>query len=135
MPRYVLDSNLYITATRDSSFNDELEAFFWATFWATAPYVYMHSVVARELLAGAVHPDLERRTYEAFIQPHEDTRRIFTPSHAAWRRAGGIIAQLVRGKRPGANGIPRSFFNDCLIAACAREHGFTTSPDTRQASS
>lgn len=121
MPKYVLHSNLYIQATRDASFNGELEAF----FWSTAPYVYLHSVVAGELLAGAVHPDLERRTYEGFIEPHEDTRRIITPSHAAWRRAGGIIAQLVRSKRLAAGGIPRSFFNDCLIAASAREHGFT----------
>ena len=121
MPRYVLDSNLYIQATRDAAFNQEMEAF----FWSDAPFVFMHSVVAGELLAGAVRPDLERRTYEDFIEPHEETRRIITPGHAAWRRAGGIVAQLIRARRLGAGAVPRSFFNDCLIAASAREHGFT----------
>lgn len=119
MPRYVLDANLYIQATRDTTFSQELEAF----FWSEAPFVYMH--VAGEVLAGAVHPDLERTTYEEFIEPHEETRRVITPNHAAWRRAGGIIAQLIRNKRLGAGAVPRSFFNDCLIAASAREHGFT----------
>jgi predicted nucleic acid-binding protein len=121
VPKYVLDSNLYIQATRENAFNDELEAF----FWSAAPYVYLHSVVAGELVAGAFQPDLERRTFEQFIEPHQDTGRIITPSHAAWLRAGQIIVKLVRAKRLGAKGIPRSFFNDCLIAASAREHGLT----------
>lgn len=121
MPRYVLDSNVYIQATRDAAFNQELEAF----LWTAAPFVHMHSVVAGELLAGAVHPELERRTYEQFIEPYEAMRRVVTPSHPTWRRAGGIVAQLIRSKRLAANGVPRSFFNDCLIAASAREHGFT----------
>jgi predicted nucleic acid-binding protein len=121
VPKYVLDSNLYIQATRENPFNDELEAF----FWSAAPYIYLHSVVAGELVAGAFQPDLERRTFEQFIEPHEDTGRVITPSHAAWLRAGQIIVKLVRAKRLGAKGIPRSFFNDCLIAASAREHGLT----------
>jgi predicted nucleic acid-binding protein len=121
VPKYVLDSNLYIQATRENDFNDELEAF----FWSAAPYVYLHSVVAGELVAGAFQPDLERKTFEQFIEPHQDTGRVITPSHATWVRAGQIIVKLVRAKRLGAKGVPRSFFNDCLIAASAREHGLT----------
>lgn len=121
MPKYVLDSNLYIQATREDDFNSELEAF----FWAAAPFVYLHSTVAGELLAGAFQPQLERRTLEHFIKPHQDTGRVITPSHATWLRAGQIIVKLVRAKRLAAKGIPRSFFNDCLIAASGREHGLT----------
>lgn len=121
MPKYVLDSNLYVQATRDDAFNDELAAF----FWAAAPFVYLHSVVAGELTAGAFKPELERRTFEEFIEPHQDTGRVITPSHAAWLRAGQIIVKLVRARRLAPQGIPRSFFNDCLIAASAREHGLT----------
>jgi predicted nucleic acid-binding protein len=121
VPKYVLDSNLYIQATRENAFNDELEAF----FWSAAPHIYLHSVVAGELVAGAFHPDLERRTFEDFIQPHQDTGRVITPNHSTWLRAGQIIVKLVRTRRLGAKGVPRSFFNDCLIAASAREHGLT----------
>lgn len=121
MPKYVLDSNIYIQATRQDDFNDELEAF----FWAAAPYIYLHSVVAGELLAGAFQPHLERRTFEEFIEPHHDTGRVITPSHTAWLRAGQIIVKLVRAKRLDPKGVPRSFFNDCLIAASAREQGLT----------
>lgn len=121
MPKYVLDTNLYVQATRENAFNDELEAF----FWSTAPYIYLHSVVAGELVAGAFQPDLERRTFESFVRPHEETGRVITPSHNTWLRAGQIIVKLVRRKLMGAKGVPRSFFNDCLIAASAREHGLT----------
>lgn len=121
MPRYVLDSNIYIQATRDDAFNQELEAF----FWAAAPYIYLHSVVAAELVAGAFKPQLEQRTFEAFIEPHHDTGRVITPTHATWLRASQIIVKLVRARRLDPKGVPRSFFNDCLIAASAREHGFT----------
>jgi predicted nucleic acid-binding protein len=119
--KYVLDSNIYISATRDDAWNDELEAF----MWSSTPFVYLHSVVAGELLTGAVSPDLERRTYSEFIAPLEETDRVITPAHGAWKRAGSIIATLIRTKRLRADGVPKSFFNDCLIAASARDHGCT----------
>lgn len=125
MPKYLLDTSLYVYATRDDRWNDELDAF----YWAQAPFVYLHSVVAGELLAGALHPDLERRTQERFIEPFEATRRVITPSHAAWKRAGQVVAQLVRDRKLSPNGIRRSFLNDCLIAASAREHGLVVVTD------
>jgi predicted nucleic acid-binding protein len=119
--KYVLDSNIYISATRDGTWNDELAAFLWA--WT--PSIYLLSVVAGELLTGAVTAELERKTYSEFIAPLEDTNRVVTPSHAAWKRAGLIITKLVRAKRLAAGTVPRSFFSDCLIAASARESGCT----------
>jgi predicted nucleic acid-binding protein len=119
--KYVLDSNIYIAATRDDGWNDELETF----MWSSTPFVYLHSVVAGELLTGAVSAELERRTYSAFIAPLEETRRVITPTHAAWKRAGLIVAKLIRAKRLAAGAVPRSFFNDCLIAASARDNGCT----------
>jgi predicted nucleic acid-binding protein len=121
VPKYVLDTNIYISATRDDAWNDELEAF----MWSSTPFVYLHSVVAGELLTGAVSAELERRTYSEFIAPLEETRRVITPTHNAWKRAGLIIAKLVRTKRFAAGAVPRSFFSDCLIAASARENGCT----------
>lgn len=121
MPKFVLDTSLYIRATRAEAANEELEAF----SASHAPFLYMHSVVAAELLAGAVHPDLEHRTQTRFIAPFEATGRVITASHEAWKRAGRTIAQLVRTGKLSPAGVARSFMNDCLIAASARENGFT----------
>lgn len=125
MPKYVVDTNLYIRATRDAEWNQALEAF----LSAFAPWVHLHSVVAMELLAGAVHTRLAKRTQERFIQPFERRGRVITPGAEAWKRAGGAVAGLLREKKMSPNGIKRLFVNDCLIAASAREHGFTLVTD------
>jgi predicted nucleic acid-binding protein len=126
LPRYVIDTNLYIRSTRDAESNRGLERFV-VTF---APQIYLHSVVALEILAGATTPDLERRTQELFIRPLERRDRVFTPSHAAWKRAAAAIAKLVRERKvsPGM-GIRRSLVNDCLIAAAARDFGYVLITD------
>src|SRR5207244_613254 len=77
------------------------------------------------LLAGAVHPQLEERTQNRLIAPFEATGRLITASHEAWKRAGRTIAHLVRARKLSPDGVARSFMNDCLIAASARESGFT----------
>lgn len=120
MTRYVLDTNLYIDATRRPAANRKLVEF----FTRHTPGIYLHSVVAGELLAGATSPDLEQRTHRALLAPLEAVGRVITPSHQAWRRAGAILATLVRDGVISPAGFGRSFFNDCLIAASAREHGF-----------
>ena len=121
MPKYILDSGLYIRATRDDAWNTALEAF----AWTCAPFIFLHSTVASELLAGAVTPVLERRTEERYIAPFEATRRVITPTHRTWKQAALVIAQLIRHKKIGPREIAKSFPNDCLIAASAREMGLT----------
>jgi predicted nucleic acid-binding protein len=117
---HVLDTNLYILAARDDGWNRELEAF----STAYAPALYLHSVVAQELLSGATSAALRRLTEAAFIAPFERRRRVFTPGHEAWKQAGDIIAELIARRRLSPGGIARSFVGDCLLAASAREHGF-----------
>lgn len=121
MPKYILDTGLYIRATRDEGWNHALEAF----AWNYAPFIYLHSTVASELLTGAVNPGLERRTQERFIAPFEGTGRVITPSHRTWKQSGQIVARLIRDKKLSPQGVSRSFPNDCLIAASARELGLT----------
>jgi predicted nucleic acid-binding protein len=125
MPKYVVDTNLYVQATRNDVASRALEAF----FVAFTPEVYLHSVVALELLAGALAPELERRTAERFVRPFERRERVVTPSHDAWKRAAATVVQLIRAKRLSPNGIKPSFVHDCLIAASAREHGFVLVTD------
>lgn len=121
MPKYVLDTHLYIDATRSRERNRELVAF----YTRHAPRAYLHSVVAAELLAGAVGPELERRTRASFLAPLEVVGRVLTPSHESWKRAGAILAALARDGHVAPGAFGRSFFNDCVIAASARERGFT----------
>lgn len=121
----MVDTNLYIRATRDDEWNRALEAF----LAVSAPWVHLHSVVALELLAGAADPELRRRTETYFIEPFERRGRVITPGHPAWKRAGGAVAELLRARKLSPNGIKRSFLNDCLIAASARDEGFTLVTD------
>ena len=129
MPKYVIDTNLYVRATRDDEWNQALESF----VLASASEIYLHSVVALELLAGATDPGLARRTEERFIRPMERRGRVFTPSHGAWKRAAEALAQLVRDQNvsPG-KGITKSLVNDCIIAASARDHGFVLVTDNEK---
>jgi predicted nucleic acid-binding protein len=117
---HVLDTNLYIMATRDAAWNRALEAF----STAYAPALHLHSVVALELLAGATSGALRRRTEAAFIEPFERRRRLITPGHGAWKQAGTIIAELIASRKLSREGVSRSFVSDCVLAASAREHGF-----------
>ena len=120
MRKYVLDTNLYIEASRSDAAADALRAFY-ARF---LPYVHLHSVVAQELLAGAVTAKLARDTQAGYLEPFEAVGRVITPTHRTWKRAGAIVARLLRERRLSAGGVARSFVNDCLLAASAREHGF-----------
>jgi predicted nucleic acid-binding protein len=50
----------------------------------------------------------------------------------SWKRAALIITRLVEKGRMSPGAFTRSFLNDCLIAASAREQGFTVvTRDTR----
>jgi predicted nucleic acid-binding protein len=118
--KYVVDTNLYIEATRSEDAADHLDAFHARVL----PYIHLHSVVAQELLAGAVRPEVERRLRDSLVRPFEKVGRVLTPTHRCWKRAGEIMARLVRAKKLSPGGFGPSFVNDCLIAASAREHGF-----------
>ncbi len=119
MKRYVLDTNLYVRASRDAEFAEGLDRFVRATL----PHIHLHAVVAQELLAGAVSPDGERRIRGRLIEPFERRGRVVTPTFAGWTRAGEIMARLIHRKRMSPGGFARSFVNDCLLAASCRAEG------------
>lgn len=120
MSSYVVDTDLYVEAITTDEGNDAL-ASFQRRF---APFLFQHSTVAQEILAGA-HDEAGYRAYhEDWVAPFEDLGRVITPSHAAWMRAALILTRLVAGKHMSPGGFTRSFLNDCLIAASARERGF-----------
>jgi predicted nucleic acid-binding protein len=120
VPKYVVDTNLYVAAITTDEGNAALVAF----QRRCAPFLFQHSTIAQEILAGARDEADYREYREDWIAPFEDLGRVITPSHATWMRAALIVARLVerRGLSPG--GFSRSFLNDCLIAASSLDHGF-----------
>jgi predicted nucleic acid-binding protein len=120
VPSYVVDTNLYVEAIRTDQGNRALAAF-QRRF---APFLYQHSTVVQEILAGARTEADHRRYLADWVAPFEDLGRIITPSHAAWKRAALIITRLVATGALSPGGFRRSFLNDCLVAASAREEGF-----------
>ena len=120
MPKYVVDTNLYVAAITTDEGNAALVTF----QRRCAPFLFQHSTIAQEILAGARDEADYREYREDWVAPFEDLGRVITPSHTTWMRAALIVARLVErgGLSPG--GFSRGFLNDCLIAASARDHGF-----------
>lgn len=121
MPRYVLDTNLYITADRDASWASEMNQFLSSHL----PSIYLHGVVVQEMLAGAIDARREKLVWESLIAPFEQRGRTIVPDFRAWARAGQIISKLIQQKRVSPGGFKRSFLNDCVLAASCRAEGLT----------
>lgn len=121
MPRYVLDTNIYVAADRDAGWAEEVEQFSAAYL----PFLHFHAVVAQEILAGTIDRRREKLAEESLVLPFERRGRIIAPSFAAWKSAGRILSRLVRRKLVSPGGFRRSFLNDCVLAASCREVGAT----------
>jgi predicted nucleic acid-binding protein len=117
--QFVLDTNVYIAGDRDTGWAEELARFSSAFL----PSIHFHSVVAQELLAGAVNARRRRLVEESLVNPFERRGRVVTPTFAAWKDAGRVVSQLVERKLISAGGFKRSFLNDCLLATSCREKG------------
>lgn len=120
MTRYVLDTNLYIEANRDSRRAAELTRFVAGTL----PSLYLNAVVVQELFAGARTSADAQALEDDVIEPFERVGRLVTPSYRTFKRAGGVLADLVRdGLVLGRT--ERGFVNDLLLAISCLEHGCT----------
>lgn len=123
MTKYVTDTQLLIRAMRYAAEAERLKIF----LSAFAPSVYLCSVVAQELLAGA-RPEEMRSLERTFILPFERLERAVAPTHPSWTRAGRIL-QLLR--RSGYTITP-ALTNDVLIAVSAVQIGATVIHDNER---
>jgi len=114
MRSFILDSQMLIRAIRH-----EQEAERYRTF-LSASLVYLCSVVAQEVLAGARDYEM-RRLRREFLEPFENVKRLATPSHRGWTEAGLILREM---RRRGFT-VTSSLTNDVLIAVSATEKGAT----------
>jgi predicted nucleic acid-binding protein len=119
--KFVLDTNCFVDASRT-----ETDANAFAEFCArAAPGLYLSTVVAAELRAGAGSAK-DRRTLErAVLAPYIRRGRLLTPSAAAWEALGTTLAALVEDDGLVLRDVRRSFVFDILIARSSREIGAT----------
>jgi len=117
----LLDSNVYIRAFREREFGLELQEFHRAEL----PGLVLSAVVASELLIGAQTPDRERALRRGLVEPFRLRRRFHVPSWSTWDRASAIDRKMRQREVLRGRLQQRSFFQDLLIAASARELGAT----------
>jgi len=116
VPRYTVDTSLYIDALTTAEGKAALNAF----HAAYAPFEHLTAIVVQELRAG-VRGRAAARLESAIVAPFERRGRIITPSYGAWKESGRVLAELVAPRK--WNETPRSFVNDVLLAMTCREAG------------
>ncbi|MBV9110368.1 MAG: type II toxin-antitoxin system VapC family toxin [Gemmatimonadetes bacterium] len=116
---FILDTNLYIAADRDSARAEALDAFYDRYL----PQIHLHAIVAQELLSGAIAPSRARDTYQTLIDPFERRRRVLVPDFQTWKRTGEIMRRLALRRLITPGRFSRSFVNDVMLAASCRQFG------------
>ena len=115
--KYLLDTNVYIDATRSESGR----ARFRAAFFPLVPATFLSAVVAYELRASAA----DRQTASLvrdFTRPMERTERIVSPTFDDWVTAAEVVTKIKQRDRGWRSKLP-ALLNDILIALCARRIG------------
>jgi predicted nucleic acid-binding protein len=117
--KYVLDTNCYIGASRDAEALGQLTRF---STWS-APGLFLSSVVAAELCAGASSSKSRKELEEAILGPFVRRGRLFTPTVAAWDALGLTLATLRDKEGLELALVRRSFAFDILLAFSCRQIG------------
>ncbi len=118
---YLLDSNVYIRAfTRPDDVPD-----FQSFHRQQLPRILLSAVVVHELLVDATAPDRRRQVEKGLIEPYRSRGRIHTPALSTWELAAEADRRLRAFGTYSGSLLQRSFANDLLIAATARELGAT----------
>jgi predicted nucleic acid-binding protein len=117
--KYLLDTNLYVEASR----SETTRARFRAVFFPLLPATFLSAVVAYELFVNARDRETEELVHE-LVRPLERTGRLVTPAFDDWMEAARVLSTIWEGDRPWRSKVPR-LLNDVLIALCARRVGAT----------
>ena len=120
VPKYALDTNVFIDAFNDDTAAAELEEFLRRSIAVT----FLSAVVIQELRAGTETTRQVRHLERSIIDPFERRGRVFTPSAAAFKESGRILAMLAAAQGRHFIRSHRSLPNDTLLATSCRENGF-----------
>ena len=121
MPKYVLDTNCYIDASRDS---ETLAALARFKAWS-APGLFLSSIVAAELRAGTPSVRDRKKLEDDVLGPFVRRGRILTPGAAAWDALGLTLVRLRKDEELRSTRVSRGFAFDVLLAYSCRESGAT----------
>ena len=116
---HLIDSNVYIRAFRHSAFGESLREFHQQHL----PRLILSAVVVHELLVGAETQTKERSLRRGLVEPFQTRRRLHVPGRQTWETAARIDSRLRKLSNFLSKLQTRSFANDILIAASARELG------------
>lgn len=117
--KYLLDTNVYIQASR----SEEHRSRFRASFFPLLPFTYLSAVVAYELSVSAEDPR-SRRLVRDYRAPMERTGRVVIPEFEDWLEASEIVTAIAGKERGWRSKLP-ALLNDILIALSARRIGAT----------
>ena len=116
---HLIDSNIYIHGFRDPAFGETLRRFHQKHL----PRLVLSAVVVHELLVGAANAAKERSLRRGLVEPFRVRQRLHVPGRQTWEMAAAVDHRLRKGKNVESKLQTRSFANDILIAASARELG------------
>jgi predicted nucleic acid-binding protein len=119
--RFVLDTNCFVDASRSPAGAAAFDEF----CARAAPGLYLSTVVAAELRAGAGHPGDRRALEREVLSPYVRRGRLVNPSAAAWEAVGRTLATFVAREGLVLREVRRSFVFDILVAWSCREIGAT----------
>jgi len=117
--KYLLDTNVYLDASRSELRREQ----FRATFFPLLPATYLSAVVAYELMVNAVDRR-SRAKVEDFTRPLEQAGRVVTPTFDDWTEAATVVTAIEFRDRGWRSKLP-ALLNDILIALSARRVGAT----------
>ena len=117
----LLDSSVYIRAFREPAFGEEFRAFHQRVL----PNLVLSAVVASEILIGALTPECERAFRRGILEPFQARRRLHVPTWSTWDGATSVDRRMRRRSGYQSQLDRRSFFQNILIAASARDIGAT----------
>lgn len=115
--KVILDTNLYILLLTRSPEREAVERYFHRSDFQ----LYLCSIVAQELMAGAIGRRGEQ-FYERYFRPYERAGRLVSPTYRDWVEAGRIQARLFQQRRDLKDLIPL-LTADILIAMCGLRLG------------
>ena len=125
---YLIDSNVFVHAFREIAFGTALRRFHHTHL----PHLVLSAVVVHELLVGAVTAADERSFRRGIVEPFRLRQRLHVPVRQTWDLATKIDRRLRKHRNLESKLRTRSFFNDVLIAASAREIGATLVTENRE---
>lgn len=118
---YLLDSNVYIQALRDTGFGAALAS--WEQ--RVAPRLWLSSVVVSEVLLGARDAKTAAAYERHLLALFRRRRRLLETDLGVWRQAATALRKLAIVHRYANKLAQRRFLCDVLIAASCRRVGAT----------